>query len=130
MNYDQGAVEDRAPGDKVSPERRGAFLTMSERIRGALLVAGIPEATDSNSGFSIRLGQDKPDRYIVVIWADAEGDDSPEAVYRQREQLAPMLWLITDNVDGISGIHLDAWGEPAIVIDYADFDPQFDPIFR
>ena len=43
---------------------------------------------------------------------------------RHRQALERILSLIADEVEDISGAHLQGWGEPFVVVNYGGFEPE------
>ncbi len=107
----------------ISPERRTAYSVMVHRIREAMRKGGLTaSATIAETGYRVEPAMDDPDDRLVVTWYDPGLEaENAESRSRQRRVLEYALWLIVDEVDDISGAHLQGWGDPFVVVNYSNF---------
>jgi hypothetical protein len=108
----------------IAPKRRGAYSAMTQRVREAMARGGVVESHTTNQvGWRIEPALDEPNERLVVTWHDPGLDaDDPLSRARQRQALERILWLVVDEVDDISGAHLQGWGDPFVVVNYGGFD--------
>ncbi len=98
---------------------------MVHRIREAMAKGGLVSSeTVSETGYRIEPAMDDPDERIVVKWHDP-GLDTEDLLgrARQRDALQRILWLVVDEVEDLSGVHLQGWGDPFVVLNYGNLDP-------
>jgi hypothetical protein len=110
----------------IAPERRAAYSIIAQRVREAMSRGGLVESrTAGQAGFRVEPALDEPNERLVVTWHDPGLETEEQMVRaRQRQALERVLWLIADEVEDITGVHLQGWGEPFVVVNYGGFDPD------
>ena len=110
----------------IAPERRAAYSIIAQRVREAMSCGGLVESrTAAQTGFRVEPALDEPNERLVVTWHDPGLEtEEPMVRARQRQALERVLWLIADEVEDITGVHLQGWGEPFVVVNYGGFDPD------
>lgn len=110
----------------IAPERRAAYSIIAQRVREAMSLGGLIESrTAGQTGFRVEPALDEPNERLVVTWHDPGLEtEEPMLRARHRQALERILWLIADEVEDISGAHLQGWGEPFVVVNYGGFEPE------
>jgi len=107
----------------IVPERRAAYSAMTHRIREAMAHGGLSEShTLNQTGWRVEPAMDEPNERLVVTWHDPRLATEDTLLWaRQRQALERILWLEVDEVEDITGAHLQGWGDPFVVINYGSF---------